>query len=55
MRTMSDYTKYIIKVPKDQIMTIYGVIDISNHLRHSHALKDLINMRFDFVGLDDDI
>jgi len=33
-------------------MTICGVIDISNSLRHAQALEDLIAMRFDFVGID---
>lgn len=43
---------FFLTVPKGQICTICGVIDISNSLRHSQAIEDLIAMRFDFVGMD---
>lgn len=43
-----------ITCPKGQIMCLREVIDISNSLRHSQAMEDLIDMRFDFVGVNMD-
>ncbi len=40
---------YFIKVPKNQIMTIFGTLDIKyglNKARHMQAMKDLENMGF---------
>lgn len=45
---------FILTVPKGQIRTFCGVVDISNSLRHSQAMKDLIDMKFDFVGMNED-
>ena len=51
---MEEMIEIKITCPKGQIMDFREVIDISNILRHSQAMEDLIDMRFDFAGVNMD-